>query len=348
MPHTAPLGEADLSRPDSGLNVLVQNDHGRPPAGTFVFGPAYDGTCFIIKDHRLHYCRPKEPEHWPDLFYIEVSTPQFPGKTGVFHNGQPYYFTTNEIYYIQGTGNGAFLPVPMKAKAGAQSVKGAKSVDGKGIFHTGPDGIYLFANSSDRKITEATLEPLFRGEDTNGMPGVSSMATSWLEVFRNHLYFGYQDVDHDYPTNVLVMNLDTNKVQYHVYGDGSDIEIRTVMVDESNARLLAGDNAGFIRVIEAKTATQDSTTDIAFEVQSKEFTLQTRRHFPRWAKYDVDASSATSCQCEILLDGVVHHTHTITGNRDTRRRLVDLGNGNRVAFRISGSGPVTIYAAELE
>jgi len=333
---------------DSGLGDLVETDHDRPPLGSFVFGPAYDGTCFIIYNNLLYYCKPKQPEYWPTLYFIEVSTPQFPGKTGVFHNGQAYYFTANEIYYIQGTGHGTFFPLPMKAKAGAQSVRGALSITGKGIYHTGPDGIYLFSSGNDIKITEETLEPIFRGETVQTLPGVSDMSTSWLWAYGNHLYFGYASSGYTYPTNVLVFNLDTNRLQYYTYNDGSAVEIRAIATDHTNKRLLIGDNTGYIRVIESTSYTSDSGTAIGFEVQSKDYLLQTRKHFPRWAKHDVDASSATSCSGALILDGVVHHTHIITGNRDTRRRLVGEGNGNKAAIRISGSGPVSIYAAEFE
>jgi len=53
----------DLSKADADLGDLVSTDHDRPPLGSWVFGPAFDGTCFIIKDNQLHYCRPKEPEY---------------------------------------------------------------------------------------------------------------------------------------------------------------------------------------------------------------------------------------------------------------------------------------------
>jgi hypothetical protein len=333
---------------DASLGDEVETDHDRPPAGSFVFGPAYDGTCFIIKNNLLYYCKPKQPEYWPALYFIEISAPQFPGQTAVFSNGQVYYFTKNEIYYVQGTGNGVFLPLPMKAKTGAQSVRGAVSVPGKGIFHTGPDGVYLFSAGSDVKISEDTLEPLFRGEDTQGMPGVSDMATSWLFVFRNHLYFGYTSSGYDYPTNVLVLNLDTNRIAYYTYDDGNVIEIRALALDEQNKRFLIGDTAGFVRVIESTLYTEDEAEPIEWEVQSKDFTLQTRLHFPRWTKYDVDASAADSCTGVFLLGGAVHQSHTITGSRDTRRRLIGTGNGNRASIRISGTGPVSIYAAESE
>ena len=345
--YTQPFGDFDTTVSDGGVGGLLLIDQDRPPLGTFVFGPTYNGTCFILKDNLLHYCKPKQPEAWPALFFIEVTTPQFPLQTGLFYNQQPYVFAINEIYYIAGTGNGTFLPFTTQAKTGAQSILGAASVDGRGVYHTGPDGIYLFANGVDRKITEDSLEPIFRGETKEGLPGVSSMSTSWLVAFQNNLYFGYQS-DGAYPTNVLVMNLETNKLQYFIYNDGSDVEIRTVTVDETNKRLLVGDNTGFVRTIESKSNTDDSGTAISWEIQSKDFTLQTRKHFPRFTKYDIEVPSGSTCTGELILDGTSHQSHTITGDRITRRRLVETGNGDRTANRISGTGPATVYAVESE
>src|SRR3990167_6752976 len=117
--YTQPGSDFESNIADSILGPEVEIDHDRPPLGSFVFGPAYDGTCFILKDNLLYYCKPKQQEYWPTLYFIEVSTPQFPLKTGVFHNGQPFALSANEIYYVQGTGNGTFFPLPMKAKTGA-------------------------------------------------------------------------------------------------------------------------------------------------------------------------------------------------------------------------------------
>lgn len=345
---TTPFDDFDTAVSDGSLGSAVSIDRDRPPLGSFVFGPAYDGTCFILKANLLYYSKPKQPEAWPALFYVEVTTPQFPLKTGLFYNQQPYVFSSNEIFYIAGTGNGTFLPSRTQARTGAQSAMGAVSIDGRGIYHTGPDGIYLFSNGVDRNITEDMLNPIFRGETKEGLPGVSSMSTSWLVAFQNNLYFGYQSSGEDYPANVLVMNLDTNKLTYYLYNDGSNIQIRTAVVDETNDRLLVGDSTGFVRVIESTSYTDDSGTAISWEVQSKDFTLQTRKHFPRFVKYDVDASSAGSCTGELFLDGVSHQSHTITGDRITKRRLVETGNGDRAANRISGTGPATIYAIESE
>jgi hypothetical protein len=340
--YTTPLDSFDTYTSDAGLGTEVQTDRDRPPTGSFVFGPAYDGTCFIIKDNLLYYCKPKQPEAWPALFFIEIGAPQTPGVTGIFHGGQPHYFTKNSIYYIQGTGQSTFQPIPLKAKTGAQSIRGAVSVDGKGVFHTGPDGIYLYSSGNDQKITEETLEPIFRGETKNDMPGVGNMTTSWLRAFRNNLYFGYAS-DGDYPDNVICMNIGSGKVSHFDY----DLRLRAVEVDITNQRLLVGDGSGFVRVIENPALTDDAGTAITWQVQSKDFTLQTRKHFPRWVKYDIDASNATVTG-RLILDDAIHHSHTVTGNRVTKRRLVDTGNGNKSAIRIDGSGPATIYSSEFE
>jgi hypothetical protein len=341
------LGDFDSNTSDSALGTQLHTDHDRPPAGSFVFGPAYDGTCFILNGNKLHYCKPKQPEYWPALYYIEVGAPQFALQTGVFHNGQSYVLSKNEIYYVQGTGDGVFLPLPMKAKTGAQSQGGAISVHGKGIYHTGPDGIYLFSGT-DEKVTEGNLEPIFRGEAVQGLPGVGDITQSWLHVYKNHLYFGYSTSSNKTPQNILVLNLDTNRLAYYVYNDGADIEISSITTDIKNDRIVVGDSQGFVRVIEDKSNTDDSGTAIDWSVQSKDFTLQTRRHFPRWVKYDVDVPTGSTASGELILDDVSHQTHTITGSRNTTRRLVGVGNGNKAATRISGTGPATVYAAEFE
>ncbi len=345
--HTVPLGDFDSNGPDVALGEVVDFQRDRPPLGSFVIGPTFDGYCFIIKDNRLYFCLAKQPEAWPALNFIEVDAPEWPGKTGVFHNGQLHYLTVKDIWGIQGTGQNSFQPVKLNAKTGAQSIRGAVSVTGKGIYHVGPDGIYIYSAGNDVKVTEETLEPIFRGEDTQGLPGVTDLSTSFLWHFQNHLYFGYASAN-TYPSNLLVTNLDTMRTVHYAYNDGSPIQVRAIQTDHVNNRLLIGDSTGFIRVIEDKSATDDSGTAIAYEFQGKDFTLQTRRHFPRWVKYDVDASGADECNGRLLLDAAIHHTHAITGNRNTRRRLVGEGNGNKAAVRIDGSGPVSIYSYEFE
>lgn len=333
----------DSQTADTSLGTQVETDHDRPPTGEVVLGPNYNGTCFIIDGKNLYYCKPKAPEYWPSTYFIEVSTLQFPLKTMCFFNGQPYCFTEREIYYIQGTGHNTFQPLEMSARIGAQGIYGAFPVDGTGIYHTGKDGLYLF-NGSDTKITQNNLNPIFTGTETvGGMPAASNLSTAWIILFHNKLYFGYTSSGFTYPTNVLVMQMDEpRRVTYYSYS----FQIRCVAIDETNDRLLAGCTDGFVRQL--NTGTDDSGTAIDWVLQSKDFTNPLRKHYPRWAKYDIAVTSGSTCTGSILLDGTSIQSHTITGSRSTTRRLIATNNGNRVSHRLTGTGPVTIYQTEIE
>jgi len=335
----------DTDTSDGALGTQVATNHDRPPLGSFVVGPNYNGVCFIIKDNLLYYCLAKQPEYWPTTYYIEVSPPQFPGKSAVFWNGQLYYLTTAEIYLIQGTGSNTFFPFSQSAITGTQGGQAVEAVAGHGIYHVGSDGLYLFSNS-DRKISQGQFEKLFRESTVNGVPGVdrSKLSESWIIQYNSKLYFGYADSSGTYPDNVLVFDLTSQRTWYYSY----PWEIVSVAVDHANNRLLAGTTTGKIYQLEDTTKTLDDTTAISWEIESKDFSLQTRAHFPRYAKYDIDASSATSATGKIVLDGTVHQSHALTGNRNTRRRLVDTGNGERESLRVTGSGPISIYAIEAE
>lgn len=336
----------DTDTTDSALGTEVATNHDRPPLGSFVAGPNFNGVCFIIKDNLLYYCLAKQPEYWPTTYFIEVSPPQFAGKSAVFWNGQLYYLTTAEIYLIQGTGVNTFFPFAQTAITGCQGSQAVAAVAGHGIYHVGSDGIYLFGNG-DRKVSQGQFETLFRGNTVNGVPGVdrSELSKSWLIQYHSKLYFGYADSAGTYPDNVLVFDLESGKTWFQAY----PWEIVSVAVDKTNNRLLAGTSAGKIYQLEDTTVTTDDSTAISWEIESKDFSLQTRAHFPRYVKYDIDASD-DDCTAtgSVVLDGTVHQSHTLSADRNTKRRLVTTGNGQRESLRVTGSGPITIYGIEAE
>jgi hypothetical protein len=332
----------DTNTSDAALGGEVATNHDRPPAGTIVAGPFYGGLLFIAKDNLLYWCLAKQPEYYPAASFIEVGPPSQSLRAVIDVGGQIYVLTDAAIWFIQGTGAGTFNPIPLRSLAGAPNQFGALAVEGRGIYHLGTDGLYLFSGGRDSKISQAQLEALFdaTAAELNGMSPVRDWpsSTQWLHQFGNQIYLHYG------VGNVLVFNLANNRNTYYRYAQ----QLFAPATDTTNHRFYVGDAGGFVRQIEALTVAQDVASDIAWEVQSKDFTLQTRRHFPRWVKYDVDASAATNVKGEILLDGVVHQTHTITGSRVIKRRLIDTGNGARCAIRISGTGTATVYAAEME
>jgi hypothetical protein len=326
----------DDSVADASLGGEVATNHDQPPLGSLVAGPFYNGTCFIAKGNLLYYCLAKQPEYWPSTNFIEVGAPQFPIKAIIELGGRVYCVTKSQIWLIQGTGSASFLPVPMRSLAGAPNQFGAIGVEGVGIYHIGPDGIYLFSGSKDIKITQEAFDVLFSDiSSTNGMAPVLNKGTgTWLIQFENKLYFHYTG------GNVLVFNLDTQKALFQKY----NVSLTAPVVDETNDRLYVGDNDKFVRRLEDTEATDDDGTAISWEVESKDFTIQTRAHFPRWVKYDVTGTATGT----VLLDGTAHQTHALSTSRSTKRRLVKPGNGQRVSIRITGTTPGTVYAAEFE
>lgn len=344
----------DDDHTDDELGTTVHGDHNRPPVNaTFVFGPTANGTLFLLKNHQCYYNKPQQPEYWPSSYYVDVSSVYFPLVCGVIYDTRPYLFDRRQIYYLAGTqfadlpNMTTFRPYPQESKTGALNSAAVAPVLGLGIFHVGFDGIYRFAPGDttglDEKIT-GTIDPIFKGTSLGGIPAVGDLTYSWLKWYDDKLYFGYPSGSDTYPKNVLIFNFVKQQLRYSVY----PFDMAAVCHDQYESRLLVCPSTGDLNRIEHLTATDDIGTAIDWEIETKEFILQTRLHYPRWNKYDVDASAADSAYAYSYLEDTLVQTHTLSGDRDTRRRLVNLSNGNRFSIRLSGTGAVSIYAIESE
>lgn len=333
-----------LTTQDESLGSEAATDHDRPPLGTIVLGPDFNGYCFIVKDNLLYYCKAHQPEYWPALYYVEVAPPQTPVYAAIMANGQVYCLTKSDIYAIQGTGYQSFFPVRESAATGAHSEDGVAVVRGKGLHHVSTDGLWAFSGTADDNVTNPRFRPVFTGETCGTIPGyVSAQASrAWLLPFKNKLYFGFPAGSDVWPSDVLVMDIGSGKIVHYDYGR----LFQAVCVDVYNDRILAGDSAGYIWEIEDASATADDVTAIAWDWQSGEVTDQVRQYFPRSAKYDVDVGGTAAAQ--IILNGASVQSHTLSGSRNTTKRLVATSTGKRLQSRIYGTGTVSIYAAEVE
>lgn len=331
---------------DNDLGSEVATDHDRPPAGTICMGPYFDGYCFIIKDNFLYYSKSKQPEYWPTSYYLEPTAIQEPLKSGVIWNGQLFVLSEYSMFMIQGTGASSFNPLPVQATTGTLHHEATLGLQGYGIYRVATDGIWVWSGGQDRNITDPTFLPIWKGTTTNGMTGMNTtnIANCRLLHYKQKIWFGYPGLTATYPDNFLVFNLVNGRVNYYDYGT----EFRAWCVDKENDRILAIDTAGYVWVLDDSTATDDDGTDISWEVESKAFSDQVRKYFPRYAKYDVTVGSGASVTGTILLNDASHQTHTISTSRQTKRRLIDEGNGDRLGLKISGTGSVDIYAMEVE
>jgi hypothetical protein len=336
----------DSSNADSALGSEASwTNHERPPLGNVVLGPNFNGTCFILKDNNLYYCLPNQPEYWPSTYYVEVSSKQYPCVAGAFLDGTLYVATAIEIYQISGSGAGTFFPLPMSAQTGTVNYRAFEAVKGMGIYHLGFDGIYLYSGGKDQLVSRGNLDAIFSGETTGNIPGMNRtyIHNCWMRAFHGKLYIGYPGGDSEYPDNILVLDLQTQKLTHHTYA----ATFRAVGRDFTNMRLLAGDTNGSVWTWEIVGADDDDGTDIAWQVQSADFN-QLRKYFPRYAKYDVKVRDGATANAYILLDDTIKQIHPLNGDRLTRKRLVAGCTGDRLAVRIEGTGQVDIYGVEIE
>ena len=334
------------TKADTSLGAEVATDHDRPPLGTAVIGPDFGGYLFIAKDNLLYFCKPNQPEYWPALYYIEVSPPQDPIKSLALINGQVYALTQSEVYLVQGTGYQSFFPLRQAAKTGTRGVDGALGIKGQGVLHVASDGLWGFSGIDDDNLTNSNFRPIFQGTARGSIPAATSsnMANCWLLQHKGKLYFGWPDSTATYPTDLIVTDMATKRPVHYEYGKA----LSAVCVDETNDRILAGDSDGYVWILEDASIATDGGTAITYDWESMEASDQVRRYFPRYAKYDVEVGSAATCAGQVILDDAVKQSHTLTGSRNTKKRHVTHCNGNRLRSRVTGTGTVSLYAAEVE
>lgn len=344
--YSVGLLSASLTKTDEELGTSAETDHDRPPLGTILAGPDFQGNCFIAVGNLLYFCKPNQPEYWPSNYYVEVSTPSDPITAVLILAGQLYCLTRTDVYLIQGTGFQSFFPLRQSAVTGGLSHDGALAIRGKGIIRMANDGVWVFAGASDDNITAPRFRPVFAGTDCGSIQGLnqSEADASWIIVWRGKLYLGFPGGTDTYPGEVLVMQMDSGRVEHYDYGR----TFSCVTVDTTNDRILAGDSSGYMWVLEDADATGDNGTDITWDYQSGEVTDQVRMYFPRSAKYDVNVGTGAAANAYVVVDGVIRQTHVLTGERQTRKRLIATCTGRRLQTRITGTGSVDIYAAEVE
>jgi hypothetical protein len=329
---------AQIYKQATALGTQIAWDHDRPPTGaTVAIGPSLNGQCFMAVGNLLYFCKPQQPEYWPLSYYVEVGPPAFPIISLTFWNGQLYALTAVEIYLVQGAGEATYFPLPMKAVTGTVHRDAVWPIQGRGIYHLGNDGIYLFNGATDQNVSSSRLKPIFEGEEAGGVPGVdrSAMSSCRLSGHRNRLYFAY-------PGAMLVFD-DGGQIAHYDYG----LTWVYFDLDKANEELVAAASNGRLYRIENESDLTDDGDAIEWEVRSKDFVLH-RLHFPRVARWEVDVGAGATCHGQVILDDTVKHTHVVNGSRNIKRRLVQPCNGQRLAIGLVGEGRVKIYGAEVE
>jgi hypothetical protein len=339
------LASANIVAADENLGAEVETDHDRPPLGTIVLGPDFNGYCFIVKDNLLYFCKPGQPEYWPANYYVEISPPQEDITGARLYNGQVYCQTKSDIILVQGSGYQSFFPIRQSAFTGGVSNDAMLPLRGVGLLRFANDGLWAFG-TTDENITNRHLRPVFVGETAGSIPGLNRPRApyAWAVLWRNKVYLGYPGGTDNFPGDVLVWDVAAKRISHYDYGR----QFRCVTVDAENDRILAIDVTGYIWELEDPDETDDEGTAIAWDWQTSIVSDQVRQQFPRYAKYDVSVGDSAVATAHIMLDGSSVQSHTLSGDRVTRKRLVTTCTGKRLQVRIAGTGSVSIWAAEVE
>jgi hypothetical protein len=331
---------------DDDLGTVITEDNDRPPLGTVVAGPAYGGYLFMAYDNCLYWSKGNQPDVWPSLSYVEVSPPHQPIKALCVFAGLLYAFTEFGIYQIQGTSTATFYPIKMTAHTGAKNQYSVAVIPNHGILHIGNDGIYLWNTNGDTNITKAAFNTLFFAQTSENVPYLyeTYLSRCFFLPFKDKVFFFYPESTDSYPSNLLVFDLRESRTVHYDYGT----QFTAGCVDYTNDRLYVCDSSGYVWQLENESATTDNGTAISWQIQSKTFADTLYKYFPRYAKYDVTVGTGGTAKGDILLNEESKQTHTLTGSRLTRKRLVTGCTGDRLSVRLTGTGTITIYGLEVE
>lgn len=329
---------------DEELGSLVATDHDRPPLGTLVFGPSYDGTLFMTVGNLLYYSKPKQPEYWPALYFLEVCSPTETISAGCYYQGVLYLATEADLYTVTGTSATSFFPLPLNTGMGTRAAKCMKASRATGVVRLASDGLYQYTGGRDITISDP-FSLIFQGENSGAMPGMqrSLMTNCWMVQRGEKLYFGYPSSALSvYPDNIIVYDLTSKRQMHYQY----PVAFSSVAYDVTNDRIIAGDSNGYVWWLEQLDHTDDNGTVIDWDLETKEFG-GLRKYFPRFARYDVMVNGST-VNAHVKLDGLVKQTHPLTADRATKKRLIAGCTGDRLSMRLSGTGQVEIHSMEIE
>jgi hypothetical protein len=162
-----------------------------------LIGPIQDLLFAIGDPHRpghLYYPIPGEPDHWPPNNFVEVCSPSEQLMNGGIYAGQAFVFSRERLYYLYPnlTNNGTVSTAPTGCKKGIVA-RWFMTVGRGGIYFGNATGIFR-TQGDDPTLLSRVLNPLFRGQTTNGYQWIdfSQEDALRLELFQHELWFQYR------------------------------------------------------------------------------------------------------------------------------------------------------------
>lgn len=302
---------------DSALGSLIETDNDIPSDGiTSIAGPGAYQNLFISVGNKVFYSKPSRPESFPALYYTEVGTPYYTIQALVDWGGQVYVFNKEGVYYLQGTSYDTYFATRTMASKGLFS-KHALCPTELGIMYLGDDGIYAFNGQAEAKLTDAKVDPIFRGDTVNGINPLNKtyIDNCWMNYFNGKLFLGYPDANEEYPNKVLMYDFIKKKFSIYDYGKS----LRCGFVDKFNHRLLAGDTNGTIWRLEY--GDKDYIDSFTLKVRSRKLTVL-EGATPSIARFDIYNEGGNTLSASLMRKGDVVYTYNFTDSDNHKRRVL--------------------------
>lgn len=335
---------ATLTQADTALGTAVETDNDAPPTCGWV--TEFQGHVFLLRDpanpHYLWYSKHFRPESVPTDQYLEIGNPTDPLQAAVPLVGLLGVFTRESKYRVFGNATSGFTYVEALSHRGTPAPQAVLSTDAGALF-VARDGLFLTNFlQADTPLT-ALIEPLFNAETVNDYAPIDWNRADEiaLATWKQRYYLSYPTTAGS--TLLAVYSRETQRWYFY------DHVLRSLHTEEATDRLLGGTAAGQVYLLEQGPADAAASIALSVELADRAGDTPTVRKRFHYVKADVDAKGGT-VTCELLIDGVVRATQSLTGTR--RRALMRLPDGImgqvwRARFTYTGTERVEVHGVTV-
>ena len=331
---------------DASLGAEATTDNDLPPVTNI--SAVFDESVFLAGNatnpHRLFWSKRFQPEAYPTANFIDIGQASDPIMDLATTVGALGVLCRTTKYYVNGDVTSGFVATQSPDRRGTPV--GTHAITPQGVAFVARDGIFLTTFvGKDMEISQKIF-PLFIDETVNDESPINwdAISTASLGYYKQKLYFAYPSGSNTQPTRVLVYSFTTG--EWFMY----DYIVRSMFFEETTDLFAAGSTDGIVYNLES--GTQDGSTDIALDVQTKDFTDNdpTLRKLYLWFKVDADCQNET-LTCAIYIDGILKHTASITGSRTKVINPLPedtWGHQWRANFTYTGNKAIKIYGITME
>ena len=164
-----------------------------------IWGPLEDlifGCGDPNRPGHVYFCKPGNPDSWPDDNHTEVCAPSETLMNGGIYSGQSYVFSNEMAYLLYPNLSGSGTTVtstPTQCKKGLIA-PWTMAIGLGGVYFVASDGIYRTVGGPEEWLSRK-IDPLFRGKTRNGMLPIdfTDFVSLRLTFFENELWFQYKD-----------------------------------------------------------------------------------------------------------------------------------------------------------